>query len=208
MKTRYNLVILLSLLGLLALIPTAEAAPLDFNEALSGDLSNFGSAPTPLIFDLGVNRVTGTMGGPPDNDPDIYSFVILPGLQLTSIFLSPMEPRENSFFALASGSIISMTSSETHLTAHLTRGIGELMPDLAAGGELGGLGFTAPLGAGTYTAWFQETTNVRVDYTMAYTVAAIPEPAAAASLLGLGVLTLALSSRRFRSTARASRRSS
>jgi hypothetical protein len=196
MKTHAHLVILLSLLGLLALIPTAKAAPLDYNEALSGDLSNFGSAPTPLIFDLGVNRVTGTMGGPPDNDPDIYSFVIMPGLQLTSIFLSPMEPRENSFFALASGSTISMTDSQTHLAAHLTRSIGELMPDLAAGGEFGGLGFTAPLGAGTYTSWFQETTNVRVNYTMAYTVTAIPEPAATACLLGLGGLTLALTRRR------------
>jgi hypothetical protein len=190
MKAHAYVFILLSLLELLVLIPTAKAAPLDYTEALSGDLSNFGSAPTPLIFDLGVNRITGTMGGNPDADPDIYTFVIMPGLQLTSIFLSPMEPRENSFFALASGSTISLTSSETHLAAHLTRGIGELMPDLAAGGEFGGLGFTAPLGAGTYTAWFQETTNVRVDYTMAYTASPIPEPssyAAIAGVLGLGM---------------------
>ncbi len=73
-----------------------------------------------------------------------------------------------------------------------------MIGELSLGGEYGGLGFTAPLGAGTYTAWFQETTNVRVNYTMAYTVAAIPEPAAAASLLGLGVLTLAITRRRSR----------
>jgi hypothetical protein len=195
MKTHLHPVIVLSLLGLLALIPTAKAAPLDYHEALSGDLSNFGSAPTPLVFDLGVNRVTGTMGGDPDADPDIYTFSIMPGFQLTSIFLSPMEPRENSFFALASGATIAMNSNETHLASHLTRSIGELMPDLAAGGEFGGLGFTAPLGAGTYTAWFQEV-STRVDYTFAYTVTAIPEPASFAALAGLAGLGLAATRRR------------
>jgi hypothetical protein len=196
MHTRKLLIALIGPLGLFCLAPSLPAAALDYYESLPGDLSNSGSAPTALTFDLGVNRVTGTMGGNPNNDPDIYTFTIQPGWQLTSIVLAPMNPRENSFYAFASGATIETTSAQNHLASHLTRNIGELMPDLAAGGNFGGQGFTAPLGAGTYTAWFQETSNVRVDYTFSYTVTAIPEPSATAALTGLVGLGFTASRRR------------
>lgn len=189
---------------LAALLPLASAAAahaaLDFNEAVSGDLSNLGSAPTPLTFSLGVNRVSGTMGGPPEADPDIFTFTLQPGWQLTSIFLGPMNPQERSFFGLAAGPTIDTTSSENHLASHLTYSIGELMPELALGGNFSGTGFTAPLGPGTYTAWFQEI-SARVDYTFEYTVVTIPEPASAATLTALVALGF-ISLRRSRPAAR------
>ena len=162
---------------------------------MSGDLSNLGSAPTALDFSLGVNRVTGTMGGPPNSDPDIISFTIQPGQFLTSIFLEPLAPAERSFYAIAAGPTINLTDGTTHLGNYLTYQFGELIDELSLGGEFGGTGFTVPLGAGTYTAWIQEI-STRTDYTLAYTV--IPEPSAYPALVGTFALAAALLPRRSR----------
>jgi hypothetical protein len=168
-------------------------AALFYDESVSGDLSNLGSAPTVLDFTLGVNRVTGTMGGSPDSDPDIISFTIQPGQFLTSIFLEPLDPAERSFYAIAAGPTINMTNGATHLGNYLTYQFGELIDELSLGGEFGGTGFTVPLGAGVYTAWIQEI-STRTDYTLAYTV--IPEASAYPALAGTLALATALFRRR------------
>jgi len=167
-------------LTLFAAAPAARAA-LTYNESVSGDLSNLGSAPTQLVFSEGINRIIGTMGGGSDADPDIFTFNIQPGQWLTSIYLGPMNPQERSFYAIAAGRTINMTDATTHLGSYLTYDIGELIDDLATGGT----GFEIPLGAGTYTAWFQEV-STRVDYEFAYTV--IPEPGTSAALCAAAAL--------------------
>jgi hypothetical protein len=185
----------ISLLFFPALALSARAAALFYDEAVSGDLSNLGSAPTALVFDLGQNIVTGTMGGPPSSDPDIITFTIQPGQALTSIYLEPLVPAERSFYAIAAGSTINMTDGTTHLGNFLSYHYGELIGALSLGGEFGGTGFTVPLGPGTYTAWIQEV-STRVDYSLAYTVTAIPEPASFAALAGAVGLALAATRRR------------
>lgn len=183
---------LLLCLALAAAAPAARAA-LTYNESVSGDLSNLGSAPTQLVFSTGINRIIGTMGGGTDADPDIFTFNIQPGQYLTSIFLGPMNPQERSFYAIAAGTTINMNDATTHLGSYLTYDIGELMDDLSTGGAYGGTGFEVPLGAGTYTAWFQEI-STRVDYEFAYTV--IPEPGTSALLCGAATLASAVILRR------------
>lgn len=175
---------LLLCLALVAAAPAARAA-LTYNESVSGDLSNFGYAPTQLVFSEGINRIIGTMGGGADADPDIFTFTIQPGQWLSSIYLGPMTPQERSFYAIAAGPTINMTNATTHLGSYLTYDIGELMDDLYTGGSYGGTGFEIPLGAGTYTAWFQEI-STRVDYEFAYTV--IPEPGTSAALCAAAAL--------------------
>lgn len=195
MHSTFHTAVRARLFGVVLLLASASLAPaaLFYDESVSGDLSNLGSAPTVLDFSLGVNRVTGTMGGEPDSDPDIITFTIQPGQFLTSIFLEPLNPAERSFYAIASGPTINMTDGNAHLGNYLTYQFGELIGELSLGGEFGGTGFTIPLGAGTYTAWIQET-STRTDYTLAYTV--VPESSAYPALAGALALATALLRRR------------
>jgi MYXO-CTERM domain-containing protein len=193
MNARLDATALFFGVSLLLASASVASAGLFYDEDVTGDLSNFGSAPTVLDFTLGVNRVTGTMGGPPDADPDIITFTIQPGQFLSSIYLEPLDPAERSFYAIAAGSTINMTDGTTHLGNYLTYQFGELITELSFGGEFGGTGFTAPLGAGAYTAWIQEI-STRTDYTLAYTV--VPETAAYPALAGALALAAALLRRR------------
>ena len=63
----------------------------------------------------------------------------------------------------------------------------------AASGDLLGQLAGGPLGAGTYSFWVQETSATLVDYQLTFEV--VPEPSTAA-LLGLGLMSVALSRRR------------
>jgi hypothetical protein len=185
MHSTFHATVRARLLGGVSLLLASASlahAGLFYDESVSGDLSNLGSAPTALEFSLGVNRVTGTMGGPPTSDPDIISFTIQPGQFLTSIFLEPLDPAERSFYAIAAGPTINLTDGTMHLGNYLTYQFGELIDELSLGGEFGGTGFAVPLGAGTYTAWIQEI-STRTDYTLAYTV--IPEPSSYPALVGI-----------------------
>jgi hypothetical protein len=156
----------------------------DWNETINGDLSGDTNAPTPVTFNLGANRITGTMGTPPggqgQTDADIFMFTIAPGQQLSSIFVESLTGTESSFYAIAAGPIITSDPNE-HLSNILISTTGEIMDDLA-NPVFGGPGITAPLGAGQYTVWWQETAEVR-DYTFRYTVTEVPEPTSVAALL-------------------------
>src|SRR5688572_7124835 len=99
----------------------------DWNETINGDLSDDTNNPTPVLFSLGENRITGTMGTPPggQTDADIYTFTIAPGLQLTSIFVESLSGTESSFYAIAAGPIITFVPNE-HLSNILISTTGEI----------------------------------------------------------------------------------
>src|SRR5688572_9864639 len=60
------------LLSVLALVPTACADPVHYDEAVSGDLAdNFGAFPV-FALDVGTNTVFGTTG----NNLDAFAFVV------------------------------------------------------------------------------------------------------------------------------------
>jgi hypothetical protein len=169
-------------------VPIYSAAA-NYDDSVS-DLSNLGSAPTSLNFEVGVNSVAGRMGRPAGGtiDADVFTFTVTPGHALTSINVVRFEPLQNSFFAIASGSSIDQTSSANHLSNMLVSNTGEILTTLASGSYDGGTGLTAPLAAGTYTAWFQETA-AEVNYEIAFTVAAVPEPSVYALMaIGLGLV--------------------
>src|SRR6476660_650750 len=69
-----------------ALLATAPAKAIIFDEAVSGDLSNNKAAPTALTLTPGSNSVIGTVNGfPPGTDAqDWVSFTIPTGFVMTS----------------------------------------------------------------------------------------------------------------------------
>jgi hypothetical protein len=183
---------------------TLPSHALDYVESIDGDLtatiaSNIASAATPLVFDLGVNTVSGTMGADAGEgiplDRDFFTFTLSPGQSLTSINMLAFSHVGQSFYAIAPGTSISLVSSAGHLSNVLITGTGEYLDDLDAGAYDGGTGLTAPLGPGTYTIWFQELAS-QVNYSTAYTV--VPEPGTTLSLLSGAATLLHLRRRRDR----------
>lgn len=174
---------LLTVLGALAIAQADTRAALNFVEAVDGDLSNDNLAPTPLTLSSGLNLISGRMGRPDGGqiDRDIFTFTLPLGLFLSSIEVLSIDSLDNSFYAIASGTSINVDNPTTHLSNALIGGSGEYLDDLADGPEFGGTGLTSPVGAGTYTIWFQEAAVER-NYQMAYTV--VPEPSVIGSALG------------------------
>jgi hypothetical protein len=175
--------------GALTAMFSSAAPAANWVESVNGDLSDNGQAPTALVFDLGPNTITGTMGSPPSGplDADVFRFTLEPGEQLSSIVVESITPGDASFYAIAAGPTIDMNDGMSHLSNILIAEPGEYFDDLASP-VFGGMGITQPLGPGEYTVWFQETAQVR-DYVMRYTVV-VPEPASltavavSAALLG------------------------
>src|SRR5262245_43690199 len=81
-----GLVWLLSVVACLCAVP-AHAATM-WNEAVSGDLSNDGLAPTALTMNLGSNQVLGFTGNSGQGiNPDYFKFTVPANAALTSITL-------------------------------------------------------------------------------------------------------------------------
>jgi len=186
--------LLSGLLAAMAVTAPATLHALNYNEAVSGDLSDNRLAPTPLTLTLGSNIISGTMGGDPGDgiplDRDFFSFIIHPGQLLTSINVLEYTPSGQSFYAISAGTSIDIESPSDHLANYLITGNGNILDDMALGSHSGGLGITDPLGPGTYTVWFQELASV-VTYQMDYTIAAIPEPSTALFGAALGLVAMA-----------------
>jgi len=170
-------------------LPGNNLSPISDPEDLSGNATS----PTPLTFQLGVNSILGRMGRDDAADPidrDIFTVTIQPGQSLTSIRVVDLDGSggAGSFYAVGPGSTINLNDPSTHISNALINLSGEVLDDLIENPYNGGTGLSGPLGPGTYTFWFQETSAI-IRYEMAYTV--VPEPIAnvafAAALLGIGI---------------------
>jgi hypothetical protein len=184
--------------GLLAL---GAAASWAWDEAVDGDLSNAGLAPTVLVFGNGSNVVAGTVGRPAvgaEVDRDYFSFTVPVGSVFSAIqVLSPTAALGGgSFIALQAGPQVTVpfnTASAAGLlgwTLFSADDIGSSLLPLMAIPEAGSSGFELPLGAGSYAVWIQETATGTAVYTLDFTLTAVPEPATAL-LWGGGLLALA-----------------
>lgn len=186
--------IVLSALVLTGLVSPVRA--LVYVESVNGDLSGNANAPTPLVFSLGSNTITGVMGTngfPQPIDRDIFTVTIPVGQEISAINLLDWGFSQ-SFYAVQSGTSISLTDSSLHLSNTLINGANPDILDLLVNSPFsGGTGLERPIGAGTYTFWLQETLGV-VPYSMEYVVTVVPEPGAA----GLLVAPMAMMLRRRR----------
>lgn len=181
---------------LLACVLPAQAAQA-WNEEIAGDLSDDRLAPTPLGFVPGANTVSGTIGGGgATTDRDYFRFVVPDGAVLTAVIVNPGTSVSGgaSFFAIEAGAQITTTPQ------------GQNVQDLLGFGHYGNeavgsdllpavlLNPSAPLAAGTYSVWVQETGGT-VPYSFDFQITAVPEPSGVA-LLGGGLAALALWRRR------------
>ena len=186
----------LLLLALACLSSTATAAVI-YDEA-SGDLSGT-TTPTPIgTLALGDNTVVGVLNNTAGFDRDVFTFTVAAGQLLSAISVDSMTGT-NHFLALDDGSTLDSVTDASVLLGSLLIGSPEvgtdILDDLAGGTGFGSPGFVAPLAAGDYTFWFQETNGTDVDYSFTLSTTAVPEP-------GVGVLGLlalvALAARRGR----------
>lgn len=178
--------------ALLAGTACAHAAT-SWDEASQGDLSSNGLAPTLVSMAPGHNLVIGTMGNAGNGiDRDYFTFTIPAGHVLSSLHLLPATDVSGgaSFFALQAGPQITVSTSGAGVEA--LYGFNHYGPDLIDQDILVAMvgPQKAPVPAGTWSVWMQETGG-EVRYGLDFVITqAVPEPATALSL-GLGLLGLA-----------------
>lgn len=174
--------------------PIGHAAVV-YDESVAGDLSSDGLNPTVISLDNGSNQLIGSVIAAP-GDRDFFTITIGTNQTLEAIILENFDSTENqSFFAVQAGPQVTSITDASVLLGNSLIGAAagrqqgdDVLDDLDAA-PFGGTGFTGPLGAGTYTFWFQETAAA-VDY--AFDLQVVPIPAAvwlfASALFSLGWL--------------------
>lgn len=144
----------------LATMFAVQVAAAGHDESTQGDLSNSGMAPNNLTLSAGGNRIKGAFGAP---DLDYVAVTVPAGHTLRAIRVGPgnLPGSTRSFIAVQFGAQMTVPPTTPdpaalHGYAHVDAGDGaEVL--VALGTAPGAIGFTAPLPAGTYTFWIQDT---------------------------------------------------
>lgn len=175
--------------GLLA-APAARAS--SYDEGASGDLSGNRLAPSSLDLTPGSNTVAGSVV---QGDLDYLTITVPAGFTLAQInLLSFASTDDLGFIGIQAGSTFTQPATGTDVTQLL--GWAHFGPTAPApyfatiGSGAGAIGFSAPLAAGPYTLWIQQTGAQTIGYEWDFVVSgAVPEPGSAA-LVGLALAAL------------------
>jgi MYXO-CTERM domain-containing protein len=184
-----------ALAGLVAAAFAHSAAAVSiWDEGVNGDLSNDPAAPTVLALGLGTNSITGTAA----SDTDFFTITVPDGASFAGLLLTSFESTDDlAFLAIESGPVITDMGSPLNLLGWLHPSVEfvgtDILDDLALGEDA--LGFTAPLGPGTYTLWMQQTGPEPLAYGLDLIVVSVSEPPVA-TLFALGLVALAVARRR------------
>lgn len=182
-----------TVLTVLGLPGLASAADL-WNEGTQGDLSDDRLNPSAFALPAGGSTLRGVLEGVSDDvvDRDYFSITIPQGFQLDSISLDAYTSTDFlAFIGLAPGAVFPFdpaTVNADDLLGYALFGPFDVGGDLLAKIGQNGQGFTAPLAAGTYTFWAQQTGDF-TEYTATFNVSAVPAPGVL-SLVGITAVGL------------------
>jgi len=178
--------------------PIASANLVVFDEARDGDASDNRFAPTTVALGAGVNTIRGFSGQSPTpdvHDLDYITFTVADGFRLDSFVLqSASAGGAFSFVGMQEGPIVTIPadwySVESPLLgwAHFgSADVGsDLLPVMAT--SPGSVGFSGPLGAGTYALWIMElNTSEPYSYSFGLGVTAVPAPSVLALAAAFGL---------------------
>jgi hypothetical protein len=170
-------------LGCAAAPSIAQGASI-YDEAISGDLSNSGGAPTVLTAADGSNQLFGTTGrGGSGVDRDYFTLTVPAGSELTSINVLPGTTAGGpvSFIGMEAGKQVTLPTSPSDATGLLGwhhYGPADINTDILDDMSIpadGSSGFTPPLGSGSYSFWVQDFGSGIFNYGFDFALAPVPE---------------------------------
>jgi MYXO-CTERM domain-containing protein len=183
--------------AVLAVFAQSAMAVSIWDEGVDGDLANDTSAPTLVDLGIGTNTITGSSQLA---DIDVFTITVPDDATFVSLLLTTFTSADDlAFLAIESGPVITDISSPANLLGwlHVSAAFAgtNILDDMASGA--GALGFTPPLGPGTYTLWMQQTGPELVEYSfdLLVSVSEVPEPPMA-MLFAFGLVALAVARRR------------
>lgn len=175
-------------------VTSAARAGIVWNESGNGDLSGNRLLPSGVTLALGENEVVGsTIAG----DLDYLTINVPADMRLDAMFLDRFVSTDDiAFVAIQAGSTFTESPSNPNVanllgyTHFSSFDVGaDILDDLATGA--GAIGFSAPLPAGSYSFWIQQTNPQSVGYTFDFRVSAVPIPELSPNIL-LGAMAVAL----------------
>jgi hypothetical protein len=188
---------------LAAAVAPVSLAAMSVNESSAGDFSNNRLAPTNVgPLGLGLSTIAGKFGRPlnppkggPADEPDIDSvtFTIGAGQQLNQLIVQTADVGGAfAFIGLEAGPQISVphdTVDASTLLGWHHCGSADLNQDILVPLSVGpgAIGFSGPLGPGTYTLWIMELDQNR-QYEFSFGFNVVPVPSIAGVLAGAGVV--------------------
>jgi hypothetical protein len=187
----------ITLATLLFAVSVARAQVLSYDEATQGDLSGNPAAPA----DFGTLAVSShsLKASFVSGDYDLIKFTLASGTHLDSIFLNSYAGSTSSFSGIQSGSTwsagLGYDVDPAPLLGWVLFGENTIADDYDILDNLiyqyasadDAIGFTQPLGPGTYTFLFQETGPFAVNADFTFNV--VPEPSTLA-IAAIGIATL------------------
>ncbi|MGI9290864.1 MAG: hypothetical protein ACR2QG_06270 [Gammaproteobacteria bacterium] len=170
------------ILLIVALVLPGLASAFSYDENIDGDLSGDRFNPTDLgVAALGSNLLSATSVA---NDLEYFTFNVVAGQQLDAIELLSWNSTDDvSFAAIQAGTVFTEPAAGTDVSNLLGWhhfGLPDLGTDFLddMGSAFGVIGFTAPLSAGDYVFWFQETGPNPAAYSVDFKTSVVPVPAA------------------------------
>ncbi|MCP4836893.1 MAG: hypothetical protein GY895_19245 [Phycisphaera sp.] len=179
---------------LASMIASGATAEVVYDEAIDGELSDFGFAPTYIQFGAGSNDVLFVTDQDGD-DRDFFTFTIEAGFQLSGLVLNAFDTDNEfnlAFMSINPGNVLPFDPDSPvteELLGYTLFDEGDVGSDLflEMGQAFSTIGFDGPLGPGDYTIWAQETSPAVDTWNLGFIVTPVPAPGALA-VLGLAGL--------------------